>query len=694
MTVRSTSHLNAKKFPALDDFRLIAVVLVVANHTRSADGEFLWLLTVLRRVAVPFFIMVSGYFLACGNWRSTGKFLTKTAMLYGVGVLLYLPLNYYAGQLSPDFFRRVIFDGSFYHLWYLPALLLGTPIAYYLSRFKPQAAIPIAGALYLIGLGGESYYGLVSGSPVLSTVYNGIFQVFDYTRNGLFYVPLFLLMGAAGIVFSRRTSVIGLLCSLAALIVEALLLHRSGIQRHDSMYFFFPFLMIFLFSLLLEANQGERRSLRQLTTVVYLIHPWCLVLVRGAAKVIGLTGLLVENTVVLFILVLVSSFLLSQIILLLQPPRPVQTGRAWIELDRAALCHNVQQLRSILPEGCALMPAVKANAYGHGAVLIAKELNRLGIMAFCVATVTEGAELRRGGIKGEILVLGYTHPEQFYMLRRYRLTQTVVDIPYARLLNTYGKKLKVHLKIDTGMHRLGIPADRKEEVAHVFHYRNLVITGIFTHLCAADVRTAEQEKFTMGQAAAFDRVICDLNQRGLNCGKIHLLSSDGLLQYPELAGDYARVGIALYGVLSQGADMESCRIDLRPVLSVKARVALVKDLYAGETAGYGLGYRAERDRKIAVLSIGYADGIPRALSCGKGRVLIAGSEAPIIGLICMDQMLVDVTDIPDAAAGDTAVLIGTSGSRKISACDLAEQTETITNEILSRLGNRLNRIII
>ena len=369
-------------------------------------------------------------------------------------------------------------------------------------------------------------------------------------------------------------------------------------------------------------------------------------------------------------------------------------GRAWIELDQAALRHNVQQLRSILPEGCALMPAVKANAYGHGAVLAAKELNRLGIMAFCVATATEGAELRRGGIKGEILVLGYTHPEQFSVLRRYRLTQTVVDISYARLLNACGKKLKVHLKIDTGMHRLGIPADRKEEIARVFHYRNLVITGIFTHLCAADVQTAEKEKFTMGQAAAFDRVICDLNQRGLNCGKIHLLSSDGLLQYPELAGDYARVGIALYGVLSQGADMESCRINLRPVLSVKARVALVKDLYARETAGYGLGYRAKSSRRIAVLSIGYADGIPRDLSCGKGRVLIAGSEAPIIGLICMDQLLVDVTDISDTTAGDTAVLIGTSGSRQITACDLAEQTGTISNEVLSRLGNRLNRIWI
>ena len=252
-------------------------------------------------------------------------------------------------------------------------------------------------------------------------------------------------------------------------------------------------------------------------------------------------------------------------------------GRAWIELDQAALRHNVQQLRSILPEGCALMPAVKANAYGHGAVLAAKELNRLGIMAFCVATATEGAELRRGGIKGEILVLGYTHPEQFSVLRRYRLTQTVVDISYARLLNACGKKLKVHLKIDTGMHRLGIPTDRKEEIARVFHYRNLVITGIFTHLCAADVRTAEKETFTMGQAAAFDRVICDLNKRGLNCGKIHLLFSDGLLQYPELAGvstprrvraAYSRTRCLPYptqrvGIRSNGASLR-CPCPVRP----------------------------------------------------------------------------------------------------------------------------------
>ena len=686
--------MKAKKFPALDDFRLLAVILVVANHTRSADSEFLWLLTVLRRVAVPFFIMVSGYFLARGNWRSTGKFLKKTAMLYGVGILLYLPLNYYAGQLSFDFFRRAIFDGSFYHLWYLPALLLGTPIAYYLTRFKPEAAIPIAGILYLIGLGGESYYGLVSGIPVLSTFYNGIFLVFDYTRNGLFYVPLFLLLGAAGIIFRRKIAVIGLLCSLTALIVEALLLHHSGIQRHDSMYLFFPFLMVFLFSLLLEVNEGERRSLRQLTTVVYMIHPWCLVLIRRAAKIVGLTGLLVENTVILFLLVLASSLFLSQLLLWLRPSRPFQTGRAWIELDLSALRHNVNQLQSILPENCTLMPAVKANAYGHGAVLITKELNRSGIRSFCVATVSEGIELRRGGVKGEILVLGYTHPEQFPFLRKYRLTQTVIDMPYARLLNSYGKKLKVHLKIDTGMHRLGISADQQGRIASIFQMKNLVIEGIFTHLCVADEETAEKKEFTLGQAEAFQRVICNLNDQGLTCGKTHLLSSYGLLRYPELAGDYARVGIALYGVLSNRGDLDDCPIALHPVLSLKARIALTKDLHTGEGAGYGLEYVAESDRKIAVLSIGYADGIPRALSCNHGKVLINGYEASIIGRICMDQMIVDITDLPDVKSGDIAVIIGKSGQYEITAYDLAEASGTITNELLSRLGSRLNRTIV
>lgn len=684
--------LRARKFPALDDFRLIAVVLVVANHTRSADGQFLWLLTVLRRVAVPFFLMVSGYFLGRDSWRSAGRFWKKTALVYGIGVLLYLPLNWYAGQLSPDFPRQVLFDGSFYHLWYLPALLLGTPIARLLSRLGQEKALLIAGGLYLIGLGGDSYYGLLPKG--MMCFYDVVFRVFTYTRNGLFYVPLFLLLGAAGIALGRRVSLAGFLVSLSMLISEALLLRGAGVQRFDSMYFCFPFLMVFLFSLLLDINQGERREFRRLTTLVYLLHPWCIVLVRQGAGAVGLRGLLVGNTIIHFLAVLAVSLFLSHLLLLVLPPRPYPKARAWIELDCLALRHNAEQLRSLLPQGCVLMPAVKANAYGHGAVLIAKELGRLGIRAFCVATAAEGAELRRHGVRGEILVLGYTHPKQIPLLRRYRLTQTAVDAGHARILNAYGKKLRVHLKIDTGMHRLGIPAGRKAEIAGMFQLRNLRIEGIFTHLCAVETRNREDEAFTFAQAASFCEVLSDLQKQGLSYGKAHLLSSYGLLNYPELGGAYARAGIALYGVPSDRAGLENCPIVLRPVLSVKARVASVKDLQKGECAGYGFGYTAECGRRIAVLSIGYADGFPRAMSCGRGKVLLKGAEAPVIGRVCMDQTLVDVTGIPDVESGDIAVVIGVSGQKEISACDISEVSGTITNEVLSRLGARLDRIII
>lgn len=532
--------VGPQKFPALDDFRLVAVVLVAANHTRSAEGELLWLLTVLRRTAVPYFIMVSGYFLGRDNWRSTGRFLKKTALLYGAGVLLYLPLNWYAGQMSPDFPRQVLFDGSFYHLWYLPALLLGAPVARLLSRLGRKKALLTAGALYLIGLGGDSYYGLLPRG--LTGFYDAIFRVFTYTRNGLFYVPLFLLLGAAGITLGRRASLAGLLISLSLLISEALLLHGAGVQRFDSMYLCFPFLMVFLFSLLLNFNQGQRRELRRLTTLVYLLHPWCIVLVRRGAGALGLTGPLVENTFLHFLAVLALSLLLSHLLLLVPPPRPYPRARAWIELDRDALRHNVEQLRSLLPEGCALMPVLKANAYGHGAVLIAKELNRLGIRAFCTASAEEGAELRRHGVRGEILVLGYTHPEQIPLLRRYRLTQTVVDADHARLLNACGKRLRVHLKIDTGMHRLGVPAERTEEIARMFRLKNLRIEGIYSHLCADETRSGEEEAFTLIQAASFCRVLCSLKKQGLSCGRAHLLSSYGLVNYPELGGAYRQSG--------------------------------------------------------------------------------------------------------------------------------------------------------
>ncbi len=273
-------------------------------------------------------------------------------------------------------------------------------------------------------------------------------------------------------------------------------------------------------------------------------------------------------------------------------------GRAWIELDREALRHNVSFLRSRLPDGCELMPAVKANAYGHGAVLIARECERLGIRAFCVATAQEGAELRRAGISGEILVLGYTHPQEFPLLLRYGLTQTVLDLPYAETLHSWGRAVRVHIKIDTGMHRLGERCEHLEMLQKIFNCRNLHVTGTFTHLCTADGVSAEDQEFLMAQCRSFYKTVNQLERLGYNCGKLHLMSSYALLRHPEIGGNYARVGIALYGVLSAKGDAERFGAEqLRSVLSLKARVALVRYLVPGEGAGYGLQFRADRNTK-------------------------------------------------------------------------------------------------
>lgn len=367
-------------------------------------------------------------------------------------------------------------------------------------------------------------------------------------------------------------------------------------------------------------------------------------------------------------------------------------GRAWIEIDGEALQNNVSFLKTKLPAECRLMPAVKANAYGHGAVLVARELERMGIDAFCVACLREGAELREAGIRGEILILGYTDPLHFPLLTRYGLSQTVVDASYAEELKKYGKTVHVHVGIDTGMHRLGERSDNIEDIRKIFRIENLIVDGIFTHLSADETSYGQDKEFTEGQLREFHDLVKKLEKRGVPRPKIHLQASYGVLNYPEAAGDYARVGIALYGVLSTKKDTEQWKAFLRPVLSLKARVAVVKTIRKGESAGYGLDFRAERPMKIATLTIGYADGLPRSLSYGKGTVLINGYGAPVVGRICMDMTLVDVSKIPDVKQGDTAVIIGKSGDLEITACDLAEQSESISNEILSRMGSRPERI--
>ena len=242
------------------------------------------------------------------------------------------------------------------------------------------------------------------------------------------------------------------------------------------------------------------------------------------------------------------------------------------------------------------------------------------------------------------------------------------------------------------MHRLGERHENLEQIRKIFNMKYLKIDGAFTHLCADDTENPKDRDFTLKQAEAFYDVMEKLKREGYVCPKIHLQATYGILNYPELAGNYARAGIALYGILSSDTDFDRSHTKLFPVLSLKARISSVRELHAQESAGYGLAFTAKRPTRLASLAIGYADGLPRGLSCGTGSVLIKGKRAPIVGRICMDQTLVDVTDIPEAAAGDIAVLIGKSGEDEITAYELAAKTGTITNEILSRIGERVVRV--
>lgn len=727
---------NRQNYGGLDRFRFAAALLVIAIHTSplmsySSDADF-FLTRILARVAVPFFFMVTGQFVlsqrmtACGQSAAGGEqkavwnYLRKNAFIYGISIALYLPIGIYAGHyegITPQkALQMVVFEGTFYHLWYFPACIMGVLLAGIMIRFLGfKGAMFLSGALYAAGLLGDSYYGLAQKLPALSVIYDFIFRISPYTRNGFFFAPLFLIlgsmMGEGGRKAAGKSSLWTWLClalSFGLMTGEAFLLRNLGFQRHDSMYVFLVPVMIFLYEILLSRKSRSAGRLRAVSAWIYILHPAMIVAVRAAAKIADMTELLVDNSLFHYLSVTAVSVGAAVVVSALwdfgkkggspgkKLPGRVAAGqeRAWIELDRKALSRNVKSLRAMLPEKCMLMPAVKADAYGHGAVLIARELNRLGVEAFCVASAGEGKELRQKGIKGEILVLGYTDPSWFDLLCRFCLTQTIVDYSYAEKLNAYGKRLCVHIGVDTGMHRLGIRYEQIDLIAEIFEMKNLAVEGLFTHLCTSDGQDGKEQSFTSLQAERFYAVADELKRRGYSCPKLHLQSSYGILNYPELAEDYARVGIALYGVLSTQEDTKRWEDVLKPVLSLKARVASVKKLCCGETAGYGMAFTAQRDMKIATITVGYGDGLPRSLSGGRGYALINGRRAQVVGRICMDQTIVDVSGIPDVKAGDIAVLIGKSGDKEISAGDLAEWAGTITNEILSRMGARLERVMV
>ncbi len=371
-----------------------------------------------------------------------------------------------------------------------------------------------------------------------------------------------------------------------------------------------------------------------------------------------------------------------------------RTERAWIEVSAENLHHNVRVLQEAMPAGCELMAVVKCEAYGHGLRQVAEELKIAGVRAFAVATIEEGIKLREYGIQGEILILGYTDVRRAPELKQYDLIQTLIDFCYAKELNEQGVGVKVHIKIDTGMHRLGIPYHASSDVEQVFAMKHIKVYGMFTHLCCPDSRLLEDVAFTKEQIGNFYQLVDALKKNGIAIPKLHIQSSYGFLNYPDLHCDYARMGIALYGVLSSAKEDTVLSLPLRPVLSLKSKIVLIRNVSKGSSVGYGRAFTPERDSRIAILPIGYGDGFPRGLSETGASVRIKGHVAPVIGRICMDQLAVDITDAADAAVGDIATLIDGKTPELISAPSVAERFGSISNELLCRMGARLPVVVI
>ena len=375
------------------------------------------------------------------------------------------------------------------------------------------------------------------------------------------------------------------------------------------------------------------------------------------------------------------------------------TFRAWRQINQGAFAENIREIRGLVgerePQGrkIRIMAVVKANAYGHGDVETARVLLREGITDLAVATLEEGIRLRDKGISGKILILGYTPPALLPKAREYGLMQTIVDENYCKQIVREAPGLSVHLKINTGMNRLGVNWNDRESICGILGEKSLDIQGIFSHLNMADGESLAERDHTGKQIRRFTGLLAFLEERGLCPRDRHLQSSYGILQGPIEGCNLVRPGIFLYGVHSSmellrgsdGAPSQGCKAGKRrfhgtPALSVKARVAQVRRVEPGEAVSYGPEFHAKAPMRVAVLTIGYADGIPRCLK--GGFVELHGKQAPVTGRICMDQMEVDVTRIPETAPGDVATVLG-------RAEELAEQAGTITNELLSRLGTRL-----
>lgn len=361
--------------------------------------------------------------------------------------------------------------------------------------------------------------------------------------------------------------------------------------------------------------------------------------------------------------------------------------RVWAEISLAHLAHNYRAVRTGLRRGCRVMAVVKADAYGHGAPAVALHLQALGAEYMGVASLDEAVALREAGVIVPILIFGYTAPEFSGTLLRYGLTQTVFDLACAKALaqaaTAAGGKINVHVKVDTGMSRLGFVGPQAiAEILEVYALRGLSCEGIFTHFADAD----GSEDSALVQLAEFQAMVSHLADSGAAFSIRHCANSAAALRWPETHLDMVRIGLALYGY-DPIRDISTA--NLCPVMTLKTRVCAVRHLPAGATISYGRTHTLERDSVVATLSIGYADGLLRLLS-GKAQVRIAGQNVPILGRICMDFCMADVTDLPPVAVGDEVVVFGP----ELSAQEKADAMGTIPYELLCAVSARVPREIV
>lgn len=364
---------------------------------------------------------------------------------------------------------------------------------------------------------------------------------------------------------------------------------------------------------------------------------------------------------------------------------------AWVEINLDHIAHNIGQFRQLVAPKTQIMAVVKADGYGHGALMVGKTALAAGAESLAVAFVEEGIHLRRAGIDAPILLLGYTDPVQFATLIEYNLTPTVFDLPtaadFSKQAVAAGVILPLHLKIDTGMGRVGLlPAEAAAVTEQIAGLPAIKIEGFFTHLASAE---DDNQSYTEEQLNKFNQVIETLKAKNISIPLIHAANSAAALKLPGARYNLIRLGLALYGHYP-APDLKNSKVTLQPAMTFKSRVVMVKKLPPGSCISYNCTYRTAAEELIATIPVGYADGYGRLLS-NRGQVLIRGVRVPVVGRVCMDHLMVNVSHIPGVQRGDEVVLYGKQGEEELPVEEAASLIGTVNYELLCAAGKRIPR---